>query len=56
MRLCREEKARGRRVLVYTIYTGTRDTTGRLKILLELAGFKAAVLRAQVETAVARTG
>jgi helicase-like protein len=50
IRLCREEKARGRRVLVYTIYTGTRDATSRLKALLEFEGFKVAVLRAQVDT------
>lgn len=48
--ICRKEKARGRRVLVYTTYTGTRDTTSRLKAILEAAGFKAAVLRASVDT------
>lgn len=47
--LCRREKARGRRVLVYATYTGTRDTTVRLKSLLEKAGFKTAVLRASVD-------
>jgi hypothetical protein len=50
LRLCKEEKARGRRVLVYTTYTGTRDTAARLKGLLEVEGLKAAVLRASVET------
>ena len=50
LRLCKEEKARGRRVLVYTTYTGTRDTTARLKGLLEIEGLKAAVLRASVDT------
>ncbi|MDM4770882.1 SNF2-related protein [Solimonas sp. SE-A11] len=48
--LCRREKAAGRRVLVYTTYTGTRDTSSRLKALLEQAGLRAAVLRASVET------
>jgi superfamily II DNA or RNA helicase len=48
--ICREEKAAQRKVLIYTIYTGTRDTTSRLKALLEEEGFKAAVLRASVET------
>jgi hypothetical protein len=48
--ICRAEKAAGRKVLVYTIYTGTRDTTSRLKGLLTQAGLKVAVLRASVET------
>ena len=47
--ICREEKARGRRVLAYSVYSGTRDTTLRLKNLLEQHGFKAAVLRASVD-------
>jgi len=47
---CREEKAAGRKVLVYSIYSGTRDTTSRLKTLLEQEGLKTAVLRASVET------
>lgn len=46
--LCREEKDAGRRVLTYSTYTGTRDTTSRLKLLLTRAGLKAAVLRASV--------
>lgn len=50
LEICRAEKARGRRVLVYTTYTGTRDTTSRLKALLSQAGFKASVLRASVDT------
>jgi len=48
--LCRQEKAAGRKVLIYSIYTGTRDTTSRLKTILEQEGFKIAVLRASVET------
>jgi SNF2 family DNA or RNA helicase len=47
--ICREEKAAGRKVLVYSVYTGTRDTTSRLKVLLEQEGFKTAVLRASVD-------
>ncbi|MCC4621503.1 DEAD/DEAH box helicase [Xanthomonas cassavae CFBP 4642] len=47
--ICRQEKAQGRKTLVYTVYTGTRDTTSRLKRLLEAAGFKVAVLRANVD-------
>ncbi|MCB1733693.1 MAG: DEAD/DEAH box helicase [Gammaproteobacteria bacterium] len=48
--LCREEKANGRRVLVYTTYTGTRDTTTRLKRQLSEAGLTAAVLKSSVST------
>src|SRR5690606_4884463 len=32
--LCLEERSQGRRVLAYTVYTGTRDTAQRLKALL----------------------
>ena len=49
LEICKAEKARGRRVLVYSIYTGTRDTTARLKSLLDQNGFKTAVLRASVD-------
>ncbi|KQP15197.1 DEAD/DEAH box helicase [Pseudorhodoferax sp. Leaf267] len=47
--ICQQEKLAGRRVLAYTIYSGTRDTTARLKYLLEVRGFKVAVLRATVD-------
>jgi hypothetical protein len=47
--LCRQEKAAGRKVLIYSVYTGTRDTTSRLKVLLDQEGFKPAVLRASVD-------
>ncbi|MFT3819848.1 MAG: SNF2-related protein [Rubrivivax sp.] len=49
--LCREAKREGRRVLVYTVYTGVRDTATRLKAHLESEGFKVAVLRASVDAA-----
>lgn len=49
--LCKQEKAQGRNVLVYSIYSGTRDTTARLKSHLEMNGFKVAVLRASVDAA-----
>ncbi|WP_406644272.1 helicase-related protein, partial [Pseudomonas quasicaspiana] len=49
--LCRKEKALGRKVLAYSVYTGKRDTTTRLKRVLEQGGFKVAVLRATVDTA-----
>ena len=51
LRICREEKAQGRKVLAYSIYSGTRDTTARLKAQLEQHGFKVAVLRASVDAA-----
>lgn len=50
IRLCKENKATGRKVLAYTVYTGKRDTTSRLKTLLQAAGLKTAVLRASVST------
>lgn len=46
--ICLEEKAAGRKVLAYSIYSGTRDTTSRLKTLLTHAGLKVAILRASV--------
>ncbi|HAG2283784.1 TPA: DEAD/DEAH box helicase family protein [Salmonella enterica] len=46
--LCLEEKAVGRRVLAYSTYSGHRDTTSRLKMLLTQAGLKTAVLRSTV--------
>ena len=49
IKLCKAAKASSQKALVYTTYTGTRDTAARLKILLEKEGFKAAVLRASVK-------
>lgn len=46
----KEEKAAGRRVLVYTTYTGKRDTASRLKRLFENENLKTAVLRSTVGT------
>jgi SNF2 family DNA or RNA helicase len=51
LQICKAEKAQGRKVLVYSIYSGTRDTTARLKTLLEQEGFKVGVLRASVDAA-----
>ncbi len=48
--LCKENKAQGRKVLVYTVYTGKRDTASRLKKVLEGQQFKVAVLRSNVST------
>ncbi len=50
IKLCCEEKAQGRKVLAYTVYTGKRDTATRLKAKLQQAGLKVAVLRASVDT------
>jgi SNF2 family DNA or RNA helicase len=49
--LCKEEKAKGRRVLVYSIYTGRRDTTARLKKHLQAAGLRTEVMRSTVDPA-----
>ncbi|WP_374684723.1 DEAD/DEAH box helicase family protein [Variovorax sp. ZS18.2.2] len=51
LEICAQEKAQGRKVLAYSIYSGTRDTTARLKAQLEMRGFKVAVLRASVDAA-----
>lgn len=47
--ICKAEKSAGRKVLIYSIYTGKRDTTARLKAILTQNGFKVAVLRSTVE-------
>lgn len=49
LNICKSRKARGRKVLVYSTYTQTRDTTGRLKKMLEVNGFKVAILRSSVD-------
>ncbi len=48
--LCKAEIAAGRRVLAYSVYTGTRDTMSRLQSILNQAGMKTAVLRSSVKT------
>jgi hypothetical protein len=50
IRLCKAEKAQGRRSLVYTIYTGKQDVASRYKRLLVREGLKADVLRSTVGT------
>jgi hypothetical protein len=47
---CVEQKQKRRRVLVYTSYTGKRDTCSRLKDVLSKAGLRVAVLRSTVAT------
>lgn len=49
IRLVKQEKAQGRKVLVYSIYSGTRDTQARLKSQLEQVGCKVGVLRSTVD-------
>jgi len=50
--LCeREVRQMGRRVLVYVVFTETRDLTPRLQALLEEAGFRVAVLKGSVAPA-----
>ena len=46
--ICKQRR-HGPQGLAYTVYTGTRDTTSRLKGLLEQEGFRVAVLRASVD-------
>lgn len=41
--------AKGKKCLVYTVYTDTRDTTGRLLRLLKAHGIRAAVMKASVK-------
>lgn len=48
--ICLAEKAKGRRVLVYTTYTGKQDTSMRLKQILSAAGLRTDVLRSSVST------
>ncbi len=47
---CLAAKAQGLRVLVYSVYSGTRDTMSRLQSLLNTHGLKVAVLRSSVKT------
>ena len=47
--LAEEELSQGRRMLVYTVYSDTRDTTSRLKALFKARGIKASVLKATVK-------
>jgi SNF2 family DNA or RNA helicase len=47
---CIKEKLRGRKTLIYTSYTGKRDTCSRLKAMLTKAGLNVAVLRSTVPT------
>jgi len=50
--LCTTEvRQRGRRVLLYVMFTNTRDLTGRLQTLLTDAGFRVAILKGTVPPA-----
>lgn len=46
--ICRQERARGRRVLVYVTFTHKRDITRRLKGLLDNAGLCTTILTSSV--------
>ncbi|PSU45732.1 helicase [Photobacterium frigidiphilum] len=48
--MVKANKAKGRRTLVYTAYTGKRDTASRLKNLMQQHGIKVAVMRSSVKT------
>lgn len=48
--LCLEQQQRGRKVIIYTTYTGKHDTMTRLKGFLQNKGLKVAVLRSNVKT------
>ncbi|RJX68691.1 helicase [Vibrio sinensis] len=48
--MVKANQAHGKRTLVYTVYTGKRDTASRLKALLSAEGLKCAILRASVKT------
>jgi SNF2 family DNA or RNA helicase len=50
LEIAKSNKVANRRVLVYTTYTGKRDTASRLKSLFEEHGLRAAVLRSSVES------
>ena len=49
LEVVKTELAAGRKCLVYSIYTDTRDTTTRLQEILKANGIKAAVMRASVK-------
>jgi hypothetical protein len=49
--LVQRERGRGRRVLVFATHTNRRDITTRLRTVLEGAGFRVAVLKADTVTA-----
>ncbi len=54
LRLCRGERARGRRVLLYMSHTDHRDMTVRLEALLRDEGFRVAVLKRDTVTTARR--
>lgn len=47
-RICADHAARGRKVLLYTVYTGKHDLASRYQTIIEEAGLRAAVLRSTV--------
>lgn len=49
LEVVRDNLKRGRKCLVYTVYSDTRDTTSRLKTILQQHGIKAAVMKSSVK-------
>ena len=49
LELVQEQLAKGRRCLVYSTYTDSRDTTSRLQAILKRHGIRAAVMRSSVK-------
>ena len=49
LEIVKDNLEKGRKCLVYTVYSDTKDTTGRLKNLLAKEGIKASVLKASVK-------
>ena len=56
LELVREERAQGRRVLVYVTHTASRDITGRLKDTLVGEGYQAVVMKADTVAPADREG
>jgi SNF2 family DNA or RNA helicase len=49
LRIVKDEKSQGRKVLIYLTFTGNRDTRGRIKEVLQEKGFAVGVLPETVE-------
>ena len=49
LRILKDEKSQGRKVLIYLTFTGNRDTRGRIKEVLQEKGFAVGVLPESIE-------
>jgi SNF2 family DNA or RNA helicase len=49
LRIVKDEKSQGRKVLIYLTFTGNRDTRGRIKEVLQEKGFAVGVLPESIE-------